>query len=326
MPSISTDAVKSTERDEFWTDIVSRHVTPIQIEPTGSSALRGEIHAIPVGAAAIAQVSGQGMRALHTRAHVARGAAHLHAACVHLHGETRIERHGTITALQPGDIFITDSREEFTLDLGRPWRHLVIALPTDWLDTRRAGRKKIAGAVIRNSPLARLWAGHLSAAFAQGGCISQAAATMFVRHSVELLVELLDETDAEHLSQTDAWRRAVYLHACQLIAFRYAEAGLNPEHIARAIGISSRTLMRIFAANKETIMQRVLDERIRQAAKLLTAPVAANRSVTEIALICGFNDVSHFGRSFAARMHATPTEWRRRMSSLEALGDPGSSR
>lgn len=312
MLSISTDAVKSSERAEFWTDIVSRHVTPIQIEPADPGALRGEIHAVPVGAAGIAQVSGQGIRALHTGAHVARGTAHLHAACVHLQGETRIERHGAVTALQPGDIFITDSREAFALDLSGPWRHLVIALPTHWLDTRCARTKEIAGTVIRNSPLARLWASHLSVAFEQADAISQAAGALFVRHSVELLVELLHETDAEHLSRTDAWRRAVYLHACQLIASRYAEPGLNPASIAREIGVSSRTLMRIFAANNETIMHRVLDERIRQAARLLTAPAGANRSITEIALLCGFNDVSHFGRSFAARMHATPTEWRRR--------------
>lgn len=312
MLSITTDAVKSTERAEFWTDVVSRHVTPIQIEPRGSGALRGEIHAVPVGAAGVAQVSGQGIRALHTGAHIARGTAHLHAVCVHLCGETRIERRGIVTALQPGDIFITDSREEFALDLAGPWRHLVIALPTQWLDARWDGTKGIAAAVIRSRPLARLWASHLSAAFAQAESISQAAATLFVRHSVELLVQILNEADAEHLSRTDAWRRAVYLHACQLIASRYAEPGLNPESIAREIGVSSRTLMRIFAANNETIMRRVLDERIRQAARLLTAPATVDRSVTEIALMCGFNDVSHFGRSFAARMHATPTEWRRR--------------
>jgi AraC-like DNA-binding protein len=235
----------------------------------------------------------------------------LHAACVHLQGETRIERHGIVTALQPGDIFITDSREEFALDLAGPWRHLVLALPTQWLDERCAGMKGVGGAVIRNSPLARLWASHLSAAFAQADSLSPAAATLLVRHSVELLVELLHETDAEHLSRTDAWRRAVYLHACQLIAARYAEPGLNPESIARAIGVSSRTLMRLFAANNETIMHRVMAERIRQAARLLTAHATASHSITEIALMCGFNDVSHFGRSFAARVHATPTEWRR---------------
>ena len=41
-------------------------------------------------------------------------------------------------------------------------------------------------------------------------------------------------------------------------------------------------------------------------------PEAFHRSVTEIAFACGFNDASHFGRVFAAKMHMTPSQWRQR--------------
>src|SRR4051794_4548636 len=36
-----------------------------------------------------------------------------------------------------------------------------------------------------------------------------------------------------------------------------------------------------------------------RAARLLSAPEAADRSITDIAFACGFNDSSHFGRVFA---------------------------
>lgn len=76
--------------------------------------------------------------------------------------------------------------------------------------------------------------------------------------------------------------------------------------------MSSRTLARVFAANDETVMRRLFEERINQAAKLLAMPEAYYRSVTEIAFACGFNDASHFGRVFAAKMHMTPSQWRQR--------------
>jgi AraC family transcriptional regulator, positive regulator of tynA and feaB len=85
-----------------------------------------------------------------------------------------------------------------------------------------------------------------------------------------------------------------------------------PADIARDVGVSSRTLARIFAEHNETVMRRVFDERVRQAARLLAAPAAAHRSVTDIAVACGFNDVSHFGRAFAHRMQMAPSQWRRR--------------
>ncbi|PYO21154.1 MAG: AraC family transcriptional regulator [Candidatus Rokuibacteriota bacterium] len=41
-------------------------------------------------------------------------------------------------------------------------------------------------------------------------------------------------------------------------------------------------------------------------------PGARWRDARRAATSCGFNDVSHFGRMFAARMHMTPSRWRRR--------------
>ncbi len=65
--AISTDGVQPKERAEFWADLVTRHVTPMQIEPAGELALHGEIQALPLGQIGIARVSGSGMQALHTR-------------------------------------------------------------------------------------------------------------------------------------------------------------------------------------------------------------------------------------------------------------------
>jgi len=99
------------------------------------------------------------------------------------------------------------------------------------------------------------------------------------------------------------------------------DPNLTPGRIAQDMNVSTRTLARVFAAKNETIMRRLFEERARQAAKFLTAPEAAHRSVTEIALACGFNDVSHFGRVFAAKMHMTPSEWRRRGRAQAATPD-----
>jgi len=60
------------------------------------------------------------------------------------------------------------------------------------------------------------------------------------------------------------------------------------------------------------VSRRIFDERIRHAAKLLSDPHATHRTVTDIAFACGFNDSSHFGRVFSARMSMTPSQWRKK--------------
>jgi AraC-like DNA-binding protein len=236
----------------------------------------------------------------------------LYAACVHVAGEGRFNRRGEQIALQRGDVFITDSRQEFTLDLDRPWQHLLITLPTEWLDARIARPELLAGAILRGHPLVRLWTNHLASGFDLASEFSPTAAALFSRHSVELLVQLIEEVHHDEFTPSEAWRAAVFMGACQVIARKVGDVDLSPDEVAREMNVSTRTLERVFAANGQTIMRHVLGERLRQAAAMLSAPKAVHRTVAEIAFACGFRDASHFGRAFAAKTGMTPTKWRLR--------------
>jgi hypothetical protein len=92
-----------------------------------------------------------------------------------------------------GDVFLTDSRRQFEFDLERPWKHLVLALPTHWLDGRLTRPELVSGAVLRDQPLARLWARHLADGYALADSLSPAAATLFTQHSIDLLSQALEE-------------------------------------------------------------------------------------------------------------------------------------
>jgi AraC-like DNA-binding protein len=319
MIAMTTDDVLPRERVEYWEDLVTRHVTPMRIEPSRRSALRGEVQAQIIGDITVAEVSGYGVHASHSRAQIAQTTGHLYAACVNLDGDASIKRRGEQITFQKGDVFITDSRHEFTLDLERPWRHLVVSFPTHWIDGRVARPEVLAGIVVRDNPLARLWASHLASGYAMASSFSPAAATLFARHSVELLVQALDETHYDRPTPSDALRAALFLNACHLIALRFADPDLAPHQIARHLQISTRSLARIFAAHNETVMRRVFDVRVRQAMKLLSSPRSAHRSITEIAFACGFNDSSHFGRVFAARAQVTPSQWRQQTPQTQQL-------
>ena len=165
--------------------------------------------------------------------------------------------------------------------------------------------------MLRGQPLARLWARHLADGYRLADTLSPAAATLFARHSIELLAQALDERGHLQPTPSDAWRAALFLRACRLIACEFGDPMLTPDRIASKLRVSTRTLDRTFAGHNETVMRRVYDERVRQAARLLTDAGAGHRSVTEVAFACGFSDASHFfGRAFAARLHMTPSLWR----------------
>jgi AraC family transcriptional regulator, positive regulator of tynA and feaB len=310
MTSITTDAVTPRERPDFWADLISRQLNPMRIEVVGQHRFRGEVQARGVAGLAVSVVSGQGLRAVHGRGEVALSKSHFHVACVHLAGEARIIHRGEETCLRRGDVFLTDSRREFEFDLERPWKHLVFAIPIHWLDGRMTRPELVSGAVLRDQPLARLWARHLTDGYALADVLSPAAATLFAQHSIDLLIQALEEGGHPRPRPTEAWRAAVFQAACRSIALEFGDPALTPDRIALKLHLSTRTLARIFSEHGETIMRRIYDERVRRAARLLVDTGASHRSVTDIAFACGFNEISHFGRVFAARMHMTPSRWR----------------
>ncbi|MBS1372136.1 MAG: helix-turn-helix domain-containing protein [Lentisphaeria bacterium] len=87
---------------------------------------------------------------------------------------------------------------------------------------------------------------------------------------------------------------------------------LQPAEIARACGISVRTLERIFADTLHRTPNAWLnDRRLSRGAELLTA---TDRTVTEIALACGFSDGNYFSKMFSRKFALSPREYRRKFA------------
>lgn len=91
---------------------------------------------------------------------------------------------------------------------------------------------------------------------------------------------------------------------------RYMRAQLdNPQlsvaAISMNVGVSERTLNRLFAAQHTTPMRWLWKERLTYAYNALASGHAVN--VTDAAFAFGFKDVSHFSRAFRHQFHQPPS-------------------
>jgi AraC-like DNA-binding protein len=66
----------------------------------------------------------------------------------------------------------------------------------------------------------------------------------------------------------------------------------------------------LFESEDTSMTEFVLEERLKRARTLLLDPRFAARRIAEIAYEVGFNDVSHFNRTFRRRFGRTPGELR----------------
>ena len=82
--------------------------------------------------------------------------------------------------------------------------------------------------------------------------------------------------------------------------------------VTRAVGVSERTLRRIFHAHLGMSWRSyLLRARVLRSMALLAQP---DRTVLEVSIAVGFDDVSAFARSFARHCGETPSAYKRRIS------------
>jgi AraC-like DNA-binding protein len=92
--------------------------------------------------------------------------------------------------------------------------------------------------------------------------------------------------------------------ALEMIGGRHCEPDLCVDDIAAAQGISPRYLQKLLERKGISFSSRVNNLRLQTACAALAQSKA---SVTDIALRCGFRDLSYFNRLFRRRFGETPT-------------------
>ena len=93
------------------------------------------------------------------------------------------------------------------------------------------------------------------------------------------------------------------------------DSNLNPEHVVQALGISRSYLYKLFDQYDFSFQDYVRVRRLCRVEAELRNPSLDGLSITEIAVRSGFNNSSHFSRSFSQQYGESPRAYRARMRS-----------
>ncbi|HKN96047.1 MAG TPA: helix-turn-helix transcriptional regulator [Pseudonocardiaceae bacterium] len=135
---------------------------------------------------------------------------------------------------------------------------------------------------------------------------SGAAADSFFQTLGHVVAEALDDERPLNLPvSTDPLVTAAIDHTCAHLD------DVTVRDVTRAVGVSERTLRRLFQAHVGMSWRTyLLRARVLRAMTMLAQP---DRSVLEVSIAVGFDDVGAFARSFARHCGETPSAYRRRI-------------
>ncbi|WP_441232133.1 AraC family transcriptional regulator [Tardiphaga sp. 215_C5_N2_1] len=94
------------------------------------------------------------------------------------------------------------------------------------------------------------------------------------------------------------------------IADNYANHGISAQGVARELKLSARYVHDLLQETGISFSERVLELRLQKTYRMLQDRHSSAMRVSEIAMICGFNDIAYFNRCFRRRFGCTPSSAR----------------
>jgi len=215
---------------------------------------------------------------------------------------------GRTLPIRSGEAAICDPDRAYRVDFITPYEMYVLELSTARLALHEPGFDLDRFAGQRVDPLrSRLLLAFLRAAWRQRRCLQddEEWRDCVSRTCIDLATRSVSRTAPQGESGAALdMQRSVVAH----IRRHLADPTLRTSTLARALGISPRSVQGVFERLTTTASAFILEARLQRAVERLTADRYA--SITELAFECGFSDSGYFSRCFREHFGLSPRDYR----------------
>jgi AraC family transcriptional activator of tynA and feaB len=303
----STDSIDERERFSFWRETVCRNVFNISVQAPPkrfSASMTARSH----GALRFAICESTAYDVSRTQKDISNESADHYLMYLQLRGHTLLTQGNDAIEFGRNDIVIADGRQPYhaaLFDDGQCRRQAIAVLPRPFIEARAPWlRRRPFFKLASNSVYVDLTRRHLLQLTADD--LTESEMALLTENLCNLLA-LLDHGDTPISRVQPELQLEALLDFCRR---NLHDPALSPDFVAAQFGISTRTLHLRFEKLEQTFGRWLLDARLDASSDALRNPRQHACSISKIAYTCGFNDLSHFNKSFRTRFGVSPSEWR----------------
>jgi AraC-like DNA-binding protein len=298
---------------DYLKGVMSSVFAPLDVVPDDPDLFDNHIVSTSLGSLSLANAHSYPAHIIRRRPHAAGTPRHLFFLHMQLQGKVQAMQDGREGLLGPGDMVLCDAAAPYDLGLIGENRTLILGIPADELTRRVPAPYGLLGRQLPGSAgplrMVRGLLGELWEQVEKGAPLPQEAGERLAATLLDLFAtacHLNFGTVSAEGTLADGHRARIR----RLIEQRLFDPDLSVPAIAQALGLSERYLRLLAAGEGEAVSAYILRRRLAECARRLRDPLHANRTVTELAFACGFNDASHFSRAFKARYGMAPRDYR----------------
>ncbi|MCE9657299.1 MAG: helix-turn-helix domain-containing protein [Burkholderiales bacterium] len=301
------------EREQFasWREACCQHVYAITPEREEQRGFRGALRARRLAGLDVVELQCEGHRVLRRKEDIARAESDTYYLYWQIGEAAWFLQEGRHVLAVRGDLLLADPNLPFSTGASGDFDFRIWRLPRRSLDRylARPGRLPMIH-LRRGTPECALVASCLGALDGDAERIDPRIAEPVADHLVRLVATAAGIAPELRESGREALRSATLRRVMDHAVANLADPALSPGSIAGRLGMSVRKLHMLFEPIGMSFGEWLHERRIAEARSLLANPAMAERSVVEIALAVGYNDLSTFYRVFRAEAGVTPGEYR----------------
>ncbi|WFU17720.1 helix-turn-helix domain-containing protein [Bradyrhizobium sp. CB3481] len=310
--SVSTDPIRPTERQAFWTEAICRSFANIETRPIGSAVVSGHFEFVEIGDAKLVRFDSSPQCYTRDARLVSRAGSDEFMFDFQRRGRSAMAQAGNEGTIEPGYGVLYDARRPFEDRLFGPEQRAEVLIATvpaaSLLRVAPQAERLCAKPVPLSGTMARMIASFVQAAISVPGAPATGGRPDMVAYLSALL--RIAGGDSHQLGRGDLFHLIDRYLRTNISDIRSASA------LATEFDISERTFHRVFADRDTTFERHVLHLRVELFKDLLRQASLANVSIAALAHQCGFADAAHATRTFKDRFGATPRDFRNDQASL----------
>jgi AraC-like DNA-binding protein len=310
--SFRTDEYPEHRRREVWCEVVSQMLLKQEVEALSDEPFRAEaslraLAGIRFGTGLITPTVNR-----RTREITAADNDDLFLI-VNTEGPLSIVLPGSELAIREGDGCLLSCQQEMSMVRHSAGRVLIARFDRSILAALVPDLNAFLGRVIlRGNEALWLLTSYLVALDGKQSLNTEGLRALVVGQIFDLIAETLLSSRTDDGVKRDDVRATARLRAIhEYIADHLGDQDLAIANVARANQLSARQLQRLFEASGTTLSEFVLLKRLQRVHAMLTQPGNNHRGISDIALECGFGDVSHFNRAFRRHYGIAPSAVRK---------------
>ncbi|MGW1420869.1 helix-turn-helix domain-containing protein [Bradyrhizobium manausense] len=293
---------------DAWQQRLRRTFCDLEIEPYRPSKFSARLSTLDRGELKVSFLLAPGQTATRSMTGIRRAPVETFFLNIHLHGNGFVEHRDGVSQVYAGEAVLIDAMQPYRINYRDPFRAACIQFPQSWL--RERCDNNLDSSIARRLP-AGTGAPRVLAAAVETLIESNAPGSTD-DISVELFLDVLTtslkgaECGNNSLAPGVAMREGLLR---RYLAQTYREECLTPAMAAAALGWSVRNLHKICQDSGTSFGKMLLNIRLAASTQKLVSARQGHQQISELALECGFRDISHFCRAFKQRYGLSPSRY-----------------